>query len=452
MKLRSKWWAPFCLLVLLIAGFTWFAYATFYNKSTMLLAVNKDGLMKKTDCTPGKEPQCVMKTIFGLDQSRMASFPAEVDELPAEAIASINKGLEWILDAQQEDGGWGAGSHNFQEVMDPHQVKADPATTALVSLALLRTGNTLTTGKYSVPLQKGTRFLLKAVEQWPASQPRLTTLSGTQPQVKLGENIDAILTVQFFTTLLKTDSLHEWNNRIRACLDKCVTRIQKEQAEDGSWKGGGWAPVLQSALADNALESASDLGAQVDTAVLNRSKKYQKSNFDTATKSAATGYAAGVVLYSVSSTARSSAKQANKAKQVFVNGKKDGKVKADANMSEAELQHAGMSPAEAKEYFTAYAINEGTYKQATSQDVMSGFGSNGGEEFLSYLMTGESVILQGGDAWKQWFDMMLKKLISIQNTNGSWQGHHCITSPVFCTATCLLILSIQNDPGYKAGF
>ncbi|HRG79347.1 MAG TPA: hypothetical protein PL167_07035 [Cyclobacteriaceae bacterium] len=36
-------------------------------------------------------------------------------------------------------------------------------------------------------------------------------------------------------------------------------------------------------------------------------------------------------------------------------------------------------------------------------------------------------------------------MVSIQNDDGSWSGHHCITSPVFCTATCLLILSINND-------
>ena len=35
--------------------------------------------------------------------------------------------------------------------------------------------------------------------------------------------------------------------------------------------------------------------------------------------------------------------------------------------------------------------------------------------------------------------------MKIQNDDGSWNGHHCITSPVFCTATCGLILSINND-------
>lgn len=38
-------------------------------------------------------------------------------------------------------------------------------------------------------------------------------------------------------------------------------------------------------------------------------------------------------------------------------------------------------------------------------------------------------------------------LLAIQDQDGSWHGHHCITSPVFCTATSLLVLSINNDIG-----
>ena len=90
--------------------------------------------------------------------------------------------------------------------------------------------------------------------------------------------------------------------------------------------------MLQSALADQALESAKDLGLKVDSVVLNRSKYYQKGNFDTATKSAVTGKAAGVMLYSLSSTTRSSAKEAKKAKQVLEKAKKEGKSDDDAKL------------------------------------------------------------------------------------------------------------------------
>jgi hypothetical protein len=291
----------------------------------------------------------------------------------------------------------------------------------------------------------GTEFLLKAVEQWPENQPRLTTLSGTQPQRKLGENIDAILTVQYFTTLLKYQQHSDLKKRIEKALQKCVGRIEKEQDSDGGWKGGGWAPVLQSALADKALESAKDAGVAVNDVVIKKSKGYQKSNFDTATQSAITGKAAGVMLYSLSSTARSSAKEARRAKMFVERGKKEGKLRAEDQVSEEALVKAGSTPSEAKELVTAYKINESTKTQSLRADVMEGFGSNGGEELMSYLMTGESILMQGGNEWKQWYETMSKKIMAIQNNDGSWEGHHCITSPVFCTATALLILSIHDD-------
>ena len=123
---------------------------------------------------------------------------------------------------------------------------------------------------------------------------------------------------------------------------------------------------------------------------------------------------------------------------------KAGKVKND-KVTEENLRDAGVDAVEAKELVTAYSINKSLQEQAQRSDVLAGFGNNGGEEFMSFLMTGESLMMQGGNEWKKWYDATTGKLINIQNNDGSWNGHHCITSPVFCTATCLLILSIHND-------
>jgi hypothetical protein len=100
---------------------------------------------------------------------------------------------------------------------------------------------------------------------------------------------------------------------------------------------------------------------------------------------------------------------------------------------------------DANKYSTAYEINEASKKQAQRSDVMDGFGSNGGEEFLSYLQTGEGMIVSKDSEWKKWYDNISGRLLKVQNSDGSWNGHHCITSPVFCTATCLLILSVNKD-------
>ena len=385
---------------------------------------------------------CIMKTILGLDTtgSLINDF-----KTPEKVEAALKKGLDWIDKAQGNDGGWGAGTHSRQDILDPHAVPSDPATTALINMSLLRTDNTLQKGEYADNLKKSTEFLLKTVENCPDNQPYLTTLQNTQPQIKLGRNIDVILTAQFFTNILRYDITDAAiKKRIEKALDKCVARIQKGQDTDGSWKDGGWAPVLQSALANNALENAVDVGRKVDTAVLNRGYRYQNGNFNAATNEVVTGKAAGVMLYGLSSTTRASAKEAKKATDLIEKAKRDGKIKDD-KVTEENLRAAGANVTDAKQLSTAYNINRASQQQALREDVMSGFGSNGGEEFMSYLMTGESMLMQGGDSWKKWYDMMSGKLVTIQNQDGSWNGHHCITSPVFCTGTCLLILSIHND-------
>ncbi|HEX7847557.1 MAG TPA: hypothetical protein VF476_17275, partial [Chitinophagaceae bacterium] len=294
-------------------------------------------------------------------------------------------------------------------------------------------------------LKRSVEFLLITIETCPDNQPYLTTLENTQAQTKLGRNIDVILTAQFFTNMLRypiTDMAIK--ARVEKALDKCVIRIEKSQDSDGSWKDGGWAPVLQSALANNALENAGDVGRRVDSSVLQKGYRYQSSNFNTATGSVETEKAAGVMLYGLSSTTRASAKESKRAKDIVDKAQKEGKIK-DNKVTQDNLAAAGVGTIEARKLESAYFINSSANSMAISKDVMVGYGNNGGEEFLSFLMTGESMLMQGGDEWKKWYDMMSGKLVNIQTGDGSWQGHHCITSPVFCTATCILILSIHND-------
>ncbi len=429
------------LLSTVLVSLTFISYA-FYFTYVKPIYHNK---VQHIQCTAERHV-CVMKTLFGLQDNSDLVKTIRDAELPQEVKTSVNNSLSWLAGAQLADGGYGAGSHTRQDLRDPHSVNADPATTAVVCLALLRTGNTLTSGKYQLQLKKATDYLLKAVDNWPADQQYMTTISGTQPQQKLGRNIDAILTVQYLTNLLKYDDQDFWMPAIKKALQKCISRVEKEQDNDGGWKGGGWAPVLQSALADHALESAKDAGMQVDTTVIARSKSYQKGNFDTATNSAVTGKAAGVMLYSLSGTSRSSAKEAKKAQLIIAKGKQEGKLKDYEMLNEETLIRAGAAPAAAKEMATAAMINRNSKNLSASREVMQGFGSNGGEELISYLMTGESIMLQGdAEEWKNWYTSMSKTIISIQKQDGSWEGHHCITSPVFCTAAATLVLSIQND-------
>ena len=154
---------------------------------------------------------------------------------------------------------------------------------------------------------------------------------------------------------------------------------------------------------------------------------------------------AGVMLYSVSGSARASAKEARRVEEEINKAKKSGNLRKMLRLPPKIFKRLDFDKDDAMKYSTAYEVYNSAKVQAQRDDVMDGFGSNGGEEFLSYLQTGESMIIGKDNAWQQWYDNISGRMLKIQNNDGSWNGHHCITSPVFCTATSLLILSINND-------
>jgi hypothetical protein len=366
---------------------------------------------------------------------------ADVKPLPA----YIERSLDWLASAQFKNGGWGAGSHSQQDIQDPSKVAIDPATTAFSAMALARAGNTLTEGPYRDNLKRALDYLLKLVEDAPEDGPSISDIRGTQPQAKLGQNIDVSMVSQLLTRMLsetKTDPAY--HARVEAALNKCIRKIQLAQNDDGSFSQGGWAGVLQSAMANSALERAADAGAKVDKDALARSRKYQQDNVS-ADGAVRTEAAAGVALYSIASSQRASAPVVRDARQRLKEAKKDGRVDHSAELDEKTLKAIGYSEDEARK---VNATNQ-SYAKATemlaNDDVLTGFGNNGGEEFLSYMMTSEALASTGGQEWEDWYNKMSSRLEKIQNPAGSWSGHHCITSPVFSTAAVIMTIAADRD-------
>lgn len=385
---------------------------------------------------------CVFRTVMGEEPSdNMAIF-----NTPERVTSSLDRGLVWMAKAQNQNGGWGAGSHSRQDIIDPHAVNTDPATTSMVAMALLRTGSNTKSGPYKDQLNKAIEYLLRAVEQSPANAMNITDQTGTQIQSKLGQNIDVILTSQFFSNLLdEIEDNPALKERVKKANTVCVNKIQKAQSSDGSTSGSGWAGVLQSSFAGNALEAAELQEIVVTGSAVKKAKQNQKDNYDARTGDVKTDMGAGVVLYSVSGSTRAAAKEARKVREEVDRAKKDGRLPASAPVTAENLEKIGFEESESREYATAYQVYESAKTTAQRDDVMSGFGNNGGEEFLSYLQTGEGMMINKDNTWTNWYDNVSGRLLKIQNDDGSWNGHHCITSPVFCTATCLLILSVNND-------
>ena len=400
------------------------------------------GFISQREANRVKAKKCVFKTVFGeVDLDTSFTYMPKV-----EIVTAVTKGLDWLKNAQHTDGGWGAGFHSAQHVKDPHKVPSDPATTAMVSMALLRSGTDLNSGEFHIELSKSTEFILKAIEQTPPDGSKITDLKNTQIQQKLGNNIDLVLSLQYLTNLLdKMEKEEDLYERVFNVVAKSVDIMQTEMDDKGRVKGAGWAGVLQSAFGSNALESASSSGVLIDEEKLKQSKDYQSSNYDPVSESIDTRDGAGVMLYAVSGSLRANAKEARKAREIIDKEIKNGRLSDTTVVTYDNLIKAGLDENKALTYDAAYKVYESAKYKAQQKEVLSGFGNNGGEEFISYLQTGESLIMNGDKSWKDWYNLMSANVLNIQNEDGSWNGHHCITSPVFCTATSLLILSIYND-------
>jgi hypothetical protein len=388
-----------------------------------------------------EEKPCVFMTLMG-EQSAEGSAIVKTNK---KFIETISKGELWLIEAQNSDGGWGAGSQSNQREMNPHAVSSDPATTAMSAMALYRCGYSMEKGEHQEILQKSVFFLLNEIDK-NQNSPYITAIRGTQIQGKLGQHIDAILTLQFFNQLLPTIKEEKLKTRVKNGIQVCVDKIEKSMGDSGKVGGSGWAGVLQSSFANSSLEMASkNKDIVVDKEKIQKAREYQKSNYNPESESAKTDDGAGIMLYAVSSSVRNSAEEAKEADQLFKKAKAEGKIETSAVLNEQNLERLGYSKEKAKSYDVATKVYKSAKVTAMKDEVLSGFGNNGGEEFLSFLQTGESMIVNQDDDWKKWYDKIGGRMMQIQNPNGSWNGHHCITSPAFCTATCLMILSVEND-------
>ena len=110
------------------------------------------------------------------------------------------------------------------------------------------------------------------------------------------------------------------------------------------------------------------------------------------------------------------------------------------------------TPQQAAKLSASWSQNESQKARVLTDDqLLSGFGNNGGEEYLSYLMTSEALLIDGGQEYQVWQHKMATQLAQAQNPDGSWSGHHCINSPAFCTAAVIQVMTVSADADYLRG-
>jgi hypothetical protein len=327
---------------------------------------------------------------------------------PDPTSASIERGARWLVSVQGDDGGWGQDGGGTSYIRIDERIESngnDVANTAIAALALLGAGP-----EYQRPVERAVVFVLERVEASPRNGLRITDIQGTQIQRKLGPYIDTFLAA----TLLGEVAGHlspDLDPRVRRALEKVVAKIEQNQQADGSWNiEGGWAPVLGTSLASQSLFRAQAQGILVDLAVLDRADEYTRKAVEAASASggafAAPPEAAGVALY-----------QGAQALEQLT------RTEADRERNAAAIA----------------AIQA----QVADSGFVEGFGSMGGEEFFSYLNVSEGLKRTGADQWEEWHSDITRRILSLQNGDGSWAGHHCITGRVAVTSGAMLNLAVK---------
>ena len=367
----------------------------------------------------------------------------------AEPISEfIEKGLNYLADKQLDSGGWSGGGFNAKG-QAPGNV-ADPASTAFCALALMRSGSTPFKGTRKDNIARALEFMLKVVEDASDEGPKITTMENTQPQYKLGPLIDTSMAAQFLARALP----HLGGNatlcsRTEKALDKCLRKIEASQDADGTWnKSGGWAPVLQSAMMNQALELAELCGRRTGAKALDKSRGFYRED-ETATEVPGRGGRGGgaspVALYSGAAAQRVFSKDVREAEEGILVAVQMGKLNKGAKVGEDTLVKAGFTRNQAKAKAQAFEKYSELLKKLEDPAYLKGFGNNGGEEFISFMLCSESLVITGGEDWTDWNKQMHETYKGIQNADGSWNGHHCITSPVVCTAATLLCLMADRE-------
>jgi hypothetical protein len=397
-----------------------------------------------------------------------AEAPAAKAEAPATPVKpkplgdGVKRGLAYLVNQQHTDGGWGQGGGWRQAGQGGGRVEgdktADPSdlgNTCIAALALVRAGHTPRDGEYARNVARAVAFILDRVEKADKESLYLTDVRDTQLQSKIGPYVDTFLAQLVMAELKGKMQEEKGENRLLAAFDKTMAKVAKHQKADGNFdKNEAWASTLSLALCSKGVNRAAQNGFRVPPQVLVADQKVNAAGLDTA-KGTFTAPAAGAGGVAASSDAgvavyRSSGQTAGL--QEAVNTlKKDEKKNQEivrsptAAPKEKEQARKDLDRLAEAEKATTAAV-DGLIRRLDDKQFIQGFGSNGGEEFLSYMNISETLVVKGGKDWAAWDKGISDALTRAQDKDGGWSGQHCITGRTFCTATALLTLLADRAP------
>lgn len=404
--------------------------------------------------TPTPAPPAVVEPKTAVVEPAVVEPDPIVEQKPAgtpKALSkSVNRGLAWLASHELDAGGWGQGDEAKQlRANEPKLGIANVADTSMALLAFIRAGHTPAAGEHKVAVERGFGYVMSQIEASDNDSLYVSSVRGTRVQGKIGQYVDTFSALMVLTEAKGKMKDPASNARLDAALKKVVRKVEKNQRDNGSWDDKGWAPVLSQALAAKGMNRAAQGGAQVSKQVLQRIEAQAKGGQMSVSGSAGIGlYGEAASSANIRDDAETKKSKASSLKQKAAQPKKpqplsqspDVPTKAEIAAADAEAS-AATKDAVVKERALVARLQDPRFVQ--------GFGNNGGEEYLSYLLISETLVQSGGEEWNRWDGAITKLVDKVQNEDGSWVGHHCITGRTFNTAVALLVLLGDRTPATR---
>lgn len=318
--------------------------------------------------------------------ANLGSASPDANEHTKASREAITRGFAWLDRAKIARGGYRVDIGQAEDI----------GCTAMVGLAMLADGSTPTKGPNKRKLQEIASYLIKKVKVMPKSN--ITSKANTQLQSKIGRQAHSFFSLLFLTQIAGESHLKQLTLDSARKLSDAVTSAQ---LPSGGWGQESWAPTLGTVMGWTSLRSAHFAGLDVGGSPEKTSEHLLKS--------------------------------------------------MEAQAARQNWMHQLYKNAAGIRVLYAMKKDDTEIVKRSFRDVLklvkggnTAFNQAGGEEYLAFHLITETMLQKGGEDWETWFPEVRDKICAVQNKDGSWTGHHCITSRTFCTAAACLVLSAPN--------
>ncbi len=318
------------------------------------------------------------------------------DPIPTPVKKSVNRGVAWLLRAQNRDGSWGNDRGH----------PGDVSNTAMAIIALMNTGSTISRGKYHGQIRRAVDWSLKRIKTGLNFGGTSYQAHHTLIQRKLGPNIDVYYAALLLSQVLPLELEKYEEQFARRKLRELTQLIASFQQKNGAFEVS-YEPMLTTVTAWLTLRQAHAVGISIHGASVDKVLKYLKKD-----------------CYEASTGIFREQRWGNRERFVTQAG--------------GLRVFYGMGREKDKDIQNATKV---VLRMKFDQDVG---GRAGGEEFLAALYAVQALHIGEEGNFKRFYPKITKALIRCQNRDGSWLGHHCITAKVFCTACSVVAMLTPN--------